>query len=115
LGERLPLRYFFEWATDSALWSGDPQLSDQIGYPAKPESLGLSPETCERMRELARWHDTDMDWSDPGGERLWSDEEAQKFARASQDLYHQIVKEIGVRYTIHNEEVSLRNPKERSV
>ncbi|HEU4453205.1 MAG TPA: hypothetical protein VFR81_09090 [Longimicrobium sp.] len=41
------------------------------------------------------WHDTALDWDDPGGPSPWTDEESARFDRAAEDLLVGIRAELG--------------------
>lgn len=73
------LRYFFEWG-GPILWSSNDKARDCFGYDVNLNDLPLSPETIYRANEMVPWHDTSLDWDDPGGSSLWSE--------AQRDLFH---------------------------
>ena len=73
---------------------------DKYGIPIDVDQLPLSEKTKDRMRELCRWFDTNIDWSNFAGDSPWSDEESKKFSAASGLLFEDLQKELGEGYKI---------------
>lgn len=67
--EPVPLyhvRLMFEWRGGS-LGCGNDAARDAFGVGHIEDELPLSDATRQRLEELSVWHDTALDWDDPGG------------------------------------------------
>lgn len=93
------LDYWFEWR-GPCLWGGNLITQEKYGYAIDVDNLPLSPQTKERVKEMIRWHDTALDWDNPGGDSPWTDEENERFEKAETELYEDLKKELGDEFEI---------------
>ena len=84
---------------------------DEIGNIA-PEKLPLKADTISRLNAWARLFDDGLDWSDPGGESLWSEEDAQLFEQEGINLWHQLRRELSPKYEVYFSSQSIKHPDE---
>lgn len=77
----MKLRFFFDSGSGCALWSGDEEAREVLGVGPLDDVLPLRPWTRAAVAELADWWDTDLDWSDPAGPRLWGPADERRFHR----------------------------------
>ncbi len=97
--DKYVLNYWFEWR-GPCLWGGNRKADEKFGYAINIDSLPLSPQTKERVKEMIRWHDTALDWDNPGGDSPWTDEENERFEKAETELYEDLKKELGDEFEI---------------
>lgn len=88
------LRFFFDSGSGSALWSGDEEAREAYGVGPLDDVLPLRPWTRAALVELADWWDTDLDWSDPAGPRLWGEADEQRFHREAARVLEKVRAEV---------------------
>ncbi len=91
---RYRVRLMFEWRGGS-LWGGNDAAYDEFDVGPIEDRLPLSPGTLRRLEELSAWHDTAMDWDDPAGPGLWSDDEYLRFELAAREILAAVRAELG--------------------
>jgi hypothetical protein len=91
---RYRLRLMFEWG-GGCLWTGNDAALAAFDVGHVEDKLPLSDETRRRLEELSVWHDTALDWDDPGGPSPWTPEEEERFDRAAGELLETIRAELG--------------------
>ena len=72
----------FEWG-GGTLWADDEATRERFDVGAIEDLVGLPPDVSERLEALSVWHDTALDWDDPGGPSLWDPAEFARFAAAA--------------------------------
>ena len=75
------LRFFFDAGSGVCLWAGNGEARARYDYAVDHHGLALSAPLKERLDELIARFDTDFDWNDPGGARLWSEDARAAFAQ----------------------------------
>ena len=88
------LKLMFEWR-GGTLWSDNEAARARFGIGSIEELLGLDPALLERLEELSVWHDTALDWDDPGGPSPWSDEELERFYQAAGAVREEVARALG--------------------
>lgn len=88
------LRLMFEWG-GGCLWCGNEAAREAFDVDHVEDRLPLSDETRRRLEELSVWHDTALDWDDPGGPSPWSPEEYERFTRAAGEVLERVRVELG--------------------
>jgi hypothetical protein len=96
---RYHLKLMFEWRGGS-LWAGNAAALDAFDVGAIEDDLPLSDETRARLEELSVWHDTALDWDDPGGPGLWPPEEYERFDRAAREVLERVRMELGPAFEV---------------
>lgn len=96
------LNYFFEWASESALWPADDAARARFGIPVDLSGLPLSPATLRQMANLSNWHDTSLNWSYPPDPGPWREEECARFTIAAHALLDQIRTELGPDFEVQD-------------
>lgn len=100
---RYVLRFWFEWATETAFWPANDAAREHFGIgPIMPERLPLSEPTQHQVRQLATWHDTALNWEYPPDPGPWRQEECDRFNAAVTALYATVVRELGDAYDVIN-------------
>jgi hypothetical protein len=60
----------------------------------------LTPETQQRVREVAEWHDQSLNWDYPPDPGPWREDECACFNTAVRALYAVAVRELGAPYEL---------------
>jgi len=95
------IRFFYDWGCDSPFWcSNDATRAKFDVGPIEPETLGLSIQTSETVRALAKWHDTALNWDYPPDPGPWRQEECDRFNAAVDSLLKTIRAELSEEYEI---------------
>lgn len=95
------IRFFYDWGCDAPFWcSNDAARSRFDVGPIEPEELGLSVQISIRVRALAKWHDTALNWDYPPHPGPWRQEECDRFNVAVDALLEAIRSELGEEYKI---------------
>jgi hypothetical protein len=97
--DKFLIRYSHDYG-EACFWPANNKSWDQYGIPIDVDRLPLSEKTKDRVRELCKWFDTCVDWSNPGGDSPWSNEERKKFSTESCLLFEDLQKELGDEYKI---------------
>lgn len=73
----------FDWGSGICLWSDSNETKEKFGdYPI--EDLGklpISAKLREELEHLIVEHDEAMNWGNPGGDLLWSEQEVADFKK----------------------------------
>ena len=106
------LRFWFEWATETALWPAKNVARERFGIgPIMPEELPLLEATQRQVRALATWHERALNWEYPPDPGPWRHEECDRFNSAVTALYATIVRELGDTFdVIHAQPEERENP-----
>jgi hypothetical protein len=91
--------YWFEWR-GPCLWGGNIRAHEKYDYAINIDKLPLSARMKERVEAMIRWHDTALDWDNPGGDSPWTDEESERFKKAATELYEDLKKELGDEFEV---------------
>jgi hypothetical protein len=103
LSQKSLLKFWFEWKTGTAFWSGNDLARKRFdSYPIDPRLLPLSPGTVERVFELSRWHDTALNWEYPPDPGPWREDECKRFNQAVTELFETAIRELGDEFEILN-------------
>lgn len=96
---RYHLKLMFEWR-GGCLWAGNDAALRAFDVGDIEDQLPLSDETRARLEELSEWHDTALDWDDPGGPSPWSSEEYERFKRAALEILERVRTELGPEFSV---------------
>ena len=97
------LNFWFEWWADTAFLPANAAARERFGTGwVAPELLPLTPETIEQVHLLANWHDDYLDWEYPSDPSQWRQDECDSFNAAVQQIYNQVVKELGADFEVVN-------------
>lgn len=96
---RYAIRLMFEWR-GGCLWGGNDAAYDTFDVGPIDDVLPISPETRQRLEELSIWHDTALDWDDPGGPSPWAPDEDARFDRAAAEILERIRAELGADFAV---------------
>ncbi|HEX2201703.1 MAG TPA: hypothetical protein VHG91_00320 [Longimicrobium sp.] len=96
---RFRLRLMFEWR-GGCLWPGNAAARDAFDVDYVEDRLPLSGETRQRLEELSVWHDTALDWDDPGGPSPWTPDEEARFERAAAEILERVRAELGPEFQV---------------
>jgi hypothetical protein len=90
----LRIRYFFDAGSGVCLWAGNDEARQRHGYAIDAQALPLTDDTRGWLSHLIAWHDTRLDWDDPGGDSPWPDDERPRFQRAAQEGLARLRREL---------------------
>jgi hypothetical protein len=79
------VRLMFEWH-GGCLWAGNDAALDAFDVGPIDDVLPLSANRRRRLEELSVWHDTALDWDDPGGPSPWTQDEEARFDHAAAEI-----------------------------
>jgi hypothetical protein len=95
------VRFWFEWRSGTTFWPANEAARERFGTgPIEPEDLPLAPETRQRVREIAEWHDASLNWQYPPDPGPWREEECMRFNAAVRALHATAVRELGAPYEL---------------
>lgn len=96
---RYHLKLMFEWR-GGCLWAGNDAALKAFDVGEIEDRLPLTDETRQRLEELSVWHDTALDWDDPGGPSPWTAEEYERFVRAAREVLERVRAELGPEFSV---------------
>ena len=79
------------------LWSDNDDMIKAFGdYPIEDlEKLPISAELAQELYYLIDKHDEALNWDDPAGDLLWSEQQITDFKRRATAAYERLVGELG--------------------
>lgn len=86
----------FEWG-GGCLWCVD---DTKFGVGPIEERLGLSPALLERLATLSKYHDTNLNWSNPTAAAQWKPAEALRFNDEALELADQLRAALGPSFSL---------------
>ena len=101
------MKYMFDWGSGTCVWSTNDAARDKYDYPVNIEELPISSALKEKLDYIIYKHDEALNWDDPAGDLLWSDEEIEQFKTEAKALYLQLKQELGDEYELELWENSL--------
>jgi len=110
---RYALRFFFDFGSDSCLWSSNDVTRERFGYPARIDDLPLPPALANQVRTLAKEYDTCIDWRNPGGPSPWTAAESAAFLNEADELLTCIREELGPSFLVAAEHRLTRDAPNR--
>ncbi len=97
------LRYFFDPGAGICLWAADDEARGRFGYSVELEKLELSKDTIALGNRLLSSFDGSINWKDPAGPSLWSEQQRSQFMQESVSFYERLVSELGSEFNVVNE------------
>lgn len=95
------LKFLFDWGSGVCLWSANQETEEMFGdYPVDSSKLHISSELMKSIDHLIDIHDDALDWDDPGGELLWTDEKIEQFLSEAKLIYERLCNELGSEYDV---------------
>lgn len=98
------MRYFFDWGSGVCLWADNEETVNKYDYPIDISLLPVSENLKEYLEKLINWHDTALNWNDPGGDLLWDQEQQDEFLAAAEVGYDRLRSELDDEYVVVYEE-----------
>ena len=93
------VRLMFEWG-GGCLWAGNDAAREAFDVGSIEDVLPLSAQTLQRLEELSVWHDTALDWDNPGGPGPWAPDEYARFDRAAGEVLEAVRAELGPEFQV---------------
>ena len=94
------LRFMFDYGSGTCLWSGNDEAREKFDYPVMFAELPISEELKADLKKFIKWYDSSLNWDDPGGDSLWSDEMWQYFHDVQKNIYQRVCEEPGEEYEV---------------
>ena len=95
------LKFLFDWGSGVCLWSANQETEEMFGdYPVDSSKLHISSELMKSIDHLIDIHEDALDWDDPGGELLWTDEKIEQFLSEAKLIYERLCNELGSEYDV---------------
>ena len=95
-------RFFYTLHGDF-LWSGNEITKEKYGYPVNIERLPVTEKLKKEINDLGCEYSTSVDWSDPGGPSLWTQEKHMHFHNRLIIILNKLREELGKDYCVLNE------------
>lgn len=102
------VRYFFDWGTETCLWSGDERTRDAFGNPIDPRQLPLLDGTIAEIERVCAWYQGALNWEYPPDPGPWRQEECDRFNETARTVVDAIRQELGRRFIIIDDHGKLR-------
>ncbi|GAA3015097.1 hypothetical protein GCM10020229_27860 [Kitasatospora albolonga] len=95
------LRFFFEYGVSTPLWpeSGTPEALDG---PVEPEELPVEDGLRAELSELSELYQSSLDWNDPGGPSLWSEEQWAAFHPRATAALAELRRQLGDGFAVRD-------------
>jgi hypothetical protein len=97
------LRFFFDYGSGVCLWAGNDAAREAYDYPVSAEWLPLGDDLLARVDRLLEEYDSSLDWDNPGGPSLWSEQQWQVFYAEARQLLAALRQQLGSRYEVRDE------------
>ena len=96
------IKLMFDWGSGVCLWSDNDDTIKAFGdYPIEDlEKLPISGELVQELYYLIDKHDEALNWDDPAGNLLWSEQQIADFKRRATIAYERLVGELGEDYEV---------------
>lgn len=93
------IRLMFEWG-GGVLWGMNPAAKDKYGYAECEKTLPLSCELVATLGKLSEWHDTALDWANPGNPSPWTAGQFDEFETSAGSILADIQRELGPEFHV---------------
>lgn len=95
------ISFWFEHG-GGCLWAKNDEAKEKYGYLISPKNLSLSEKTILEIERLEKLYFTYLNWSNPIAPSKWTTTEKLHFLELANDLYNNIVDELGCDFIIEN-------------
>ena len=98
------LKFMFEWANiNSCVWTVNQEASDKFGgYIVDHDKLDISKELDTKLKVLCAEFQSGLDWDNPAGSSLWTEDHWHDFMTRSQEAYNLLKCELGENYILED-------------
>lgn len=95
------MRFFFDWGSGVCLWANNKDTKERFDdYPINGDLLPITDDLKTELDKLIYWHDEALNWDDPAGDLLWSEEQIRVFTAEAKKVYIRLCEELGRDYEI---------------
>lgn len=94
------MKYMFDWGSGTCLWSENKPAIERYDYPVEIDKLPISYELKGYLAKLVERHDMALNWDNPSGDLMWSEEEQRHFIEDATDGYKRLCRELGDKYLV---------------
>ncbi len=94
-------RFFFEWGNSGeCLWPDNLAARERFGFAPSIEDFPVSEELKANVHRVGEWYQTNLNWDYPPDPGPWRQDECDRFNRAVQELFGDLVRELGPDYEL---------------
>lgn len=94
------LKYMFEWG-GICVWSDNEAARVLFGdYAIETEKLPISDSLKKTLVYLEKKHDEALNWDDPGGDLLWTQDQIDEFGKEAREAYQMLCDELGEEFDV---------------
>ncbi|MDP9315662.1 MAG: hypothetical protein M3R24_33175 [Chloroflexota bacterium] len=97
------LRFFFDYGAGVCFWAADEATRQQFNYPVETDQLPLSSGLQATVEQLIMDYDQSLNWNDPGGPSLWTQDEWQRFDKRVEQMLEAVRAELAEQFEIVDE------------
>ncbi|MDE5985238.1 MAG: hypothetical protein K2H13_08300 [Eubacterium sp.] len=96
------LRFFCDYG-GGCIWSDNDKAVNEFGVMVNSDTLPISDNLKEKIKELENAFQESIDWNDPSSSLIWNDIQKQDFAERESEIYHKLSSELGENFEIRKE------------
>jgi len=100
--EKYQLRFYFEHG-GICIWGMNDSAKEKYGYAIETSVLPISDSLKVELNLLEEDYATYLDWDDPAGPSLWSEEKKNSFLNVANRAYEKLKNELGLEFEVLNE------------
>jgi len=94
----------FEWK-GGYIWCNDQESREKFDVGNIEDKLELSDKALKELERLSEWHDTALDWDNPGGPSPWPEGESKRFNIAALKALEIVKRELGSEFEVEYHEI----------
>lgn len=95
------MKFMFDWGSGVCLWSANKAAKERFhDYPIFISKLPVSETLKAELEHLIHWHDEALNWDEPNGDLLWSNEQIEIFLETAKKVFHCLCDELGADYEV---------------
>ncbi|MDE6767523.1 MAG: hypothetical protein K2J35_04955, partial [Eubacterium sp.] len=83
------LRFFCDYG-GGCIWSDNDKAVNEFGVMVNSDTLPISDNLKEKIKELENAFQESIDWNDPSSSLIWNDIQKQDFAERESEIYHKL-------------------------
>ena len=106
--DQIIIRVIFDHGSGTFFWSDNDAAFDHFGdYFIEPNQLPIPQNLWRRAYYLICWRDTILDWINPGGDRMWDEEETERFNQEMTLFIERLKAELPPIYSLNTSKLNL--------
>ena len=97
------MSFWFEYG-GHCLWSANDRSRERFGNAIDNSRLPVSPLLLKELNDMEHEFQSYLNWDDPAGPSPWTDEHKTDFCIRANELYQNLVSDLGDEFEIINEQ-----------